>query len=191
LSLLGGLPSLCRRECCILTGVDGPFDFQVLRIQQPGRLLPNRASYEIFNEEQELLAIATETEAHTRLKLLSKSMPDARVLAVTTAAGGPVLTLVKHRKERITELHSPGGELAGRIRATHTTRHYTLLDAQDETVGKVVGDLALRHFTVTGAQGGEFARLRKTWAGFTKEMLTLPTTTRWSSPPRCRRRPAC
>src|SRR5690349_20399797 len=72
LSLLGGLPSLCRCECCILTGVDGPFDFQVLRIQQPGRLLPNRASYEIFNEEQELLAIATETEAHTRLKLLSK-----------------------------------------------------------------------------------------------------------------------
>lgn len=152
--------------------MDDPFDFQALRILQPGRLLPSRASYEIFNEQRQLLAIATETEAHTRLKLLSKSMPDARVLAVTTAAGEPVVTLIKHHRERVTDLHDPEGELAGRIRATRTTRHYTLLDDQDETVGKVVGDLALKHFTVTGAQGGEFARLRKTWAGFPKEMLT-------------------
>ena len=63
------------------------------------------------------------------------------------------------------------GELVGRIRATHTTRHYTLLDDQDEIVGKVVGDLALKHFSVTDADG-EFARLRKTWAGLTKEVLT-------------------
>ncbi len=150
--------------------VDDPFDFQALRIHQPGKLLPNRARYEIFNDQRQLLAIAMETEAHTRLKLLSKSMPDARVLAVTTVANEPVLTLVKHAKERITELHGPGGDLVGRIRATHTTRHYTLLDDQDQTVGKVVGDLALKHFSVTGG-GGEFARVRKTWAGF-KEMLT-------------------
>ena len=139
---------------------------------QPGRLLPNRASYQIFSEQRQLLAIATETEAHTRLKLFSKSMPDARVLAVTTAADEPVLTLVKHQRERVTDLHNPAGELTGRIRATHTTRHYTLLDGQDETVGKVVGDLALKHFIVTGAKGLEFARLRKTWAGFPKEALT-------------------
>jgi hypothetical protein len=172
LSLLAGCPSRWRRKCCILTDVDDPFDFQALRILQPGRLLPNRASYQIFNEQRQLLAIATEVEAHARRKLLSKSMPDARVLAVTTAGGEPVLTLIKHQRERITELHDPEGELAGRIRATHTTRHYSLLDDQDETVGKVVGDLALKHFTVTGAQGGEFARLRKTWAGFPKEVLT-------------------
>jgi Scramblase len=172
LSLLAGCPSRWRRKCCILTDVDDPFDFQALRILQPGRLLPNRASYQIFNEQRQLLAIATEIEAHARRKLLSKSMPDARVLAVTTAGGEPVLTLIKHQRERITELHNPEGELAGRIRATHTTRHYSLLDDQDETVGKVVGDLALKHFTVTGAQGGEFARLRKTWAGFPKEVLT-------------------
>jgi len=153
-------------------GVDDPFDFQALRILQPGRLLPNRASYQIFNEQRQLLAIATEVEGHTWRHLRSKSMPDARVLAVTTAASEPILTLIKHQRERITELHNPEGELAGRIRATHTTRHYTLLDDQDETVGKVVGDLALKHFTVTGAQGGEFARLRKTWAGFPKEVLT-------------------
>jgi Scramblase len=172
LSLLAGCPSRWRRKCCILTDVDDPFDFQALRILQPGRLLPNRASYQIFNEQRQLLAIATEIEAHARRKLLSKSMPDARVLAVTTAGGEPVLTLIKHQRERITELHNPEGDLAGRIRATHTTRHYSLLDDQDETVGKVVGDLALKHFTVTGAQGGEFARLRKTWAGFPKEVLT-------------------
>jgi hypothetical protein len=151
--------------------VDDPFDFQALRILQPGRWLPNRARYEIFNDQRQLLAIATETESHTRLKLLSKTMPDARVLEVTTAASEPMLTIVRYKRERITELHGPDGELAGRIRATHTTRHYTLLDDQDQTVGKVVGDLALKHFSVTGA-GGEFARLRKTWAGLTKEMLT-------------------
>jgi hypothetical protein len=152
--------------------VDHPFDFPALRIQQPGKLLPNRASYEIFNDQRQLLAIATESEAHTRLKLLSKSMPDARVLAVTTVAGDPVLTLIKHARERITELQRPGGGLAGRIQATHTTRHYTLIDDQEQTVGKVVGDLALKHFSVTGTGGSEFARVRKTWAGLTKEMLT-------------------
>ena len=151
--------------------MDDPFDFQALRILQPGKWLPNRARYEVFNDQRQLLAIATETEAHTRLKLLSKAMPDARVLEVTTAASEPILTLVKHKRERITELHGADGELAGRIRATHTTRHYTLLDGDDQTVGKVVGDLALKHFSVTDGER-EFARLRKTWAGLTKEMLT-------------------
>ena len=151
--------------------MDDPFDFQALRILQPGKWLPDRARYEIFSDQRQLLAIATETEAHTRLKLLSKSMPDARVLEVTTAASEPVVTLVKYKRERITELHGPEGVLAGRIRATHTTRHYTLLDDQGQTVGKVVGDQALKHFSVTDADG-EFARLRKTWAGLTKEVLT-------------------
>jgi hypothetical protein len=151
--------------------VDDPFDFQALRVLQPGKWLPNRARYEIFNDYRQLLAIATETEAHTRMKLLSKAMPDARVLAVSTPAGEPVLTFIKHKKERITELHHPGGAPAGWIRATHTTRHYTLIDDQDQTVGKVVGDLALKNFSVTD-DIGEFARLRKTFAGITKEMLT-------------------
>jgi hypothetical protein len=151
--------------------VDDPFDFQALRVLQPGKWLPNRARYEIFNDHRQLLAIATETEAHTRLKLITKEMPGTRVLAVTTAAEEPVLTLVKYKRERVTELHGPDGEPAGRILATHTTRHYTLFDEQDQTVGKVVGDLALKHFSVTDADG-EFARLRKTWAGITKEMLT-------------------
>lgn len=164
-------PFALARECCILTVVDDPFDFRALRILQPGKWLPNRARYEIFNDQRQLVAIAAETEAHARMKVLSKSMPDARVLGVTSAEGEPLLTLIKHKRERVTELHGPGGEPAGLIRATHTTRHYTLIDEQDEIVGKVVGDLALKHFSVTD-DVGEFARLRKTWAGITKEMLT-------------------
>lgn len=152
--------------------MDDPFDFQALRIRQPRKLLPNRASYEIFNDQRQLLATATETEARHRLKLISKPAPDARVLAVATAASEPVLTLIKHRRERTTDLHSPAAELVGRIRATHTTRHYTLIDGDDQTLGKVVGDLALKRFSVTDITGGEFARVRKTFAGLTKEMLT-------------------
>jgi hypothetical protein len=94
------------------------------------------------------------------------------VLAVTTAAGEPLLTLVKHTKERITELQGGEGERLGRIRATHTTRHYTLLNGQGETMGKAVGDLALKHFGIAGPDGSEFARVRKTWAGLRKEVLT-------------------
>lgn len=151
--------------------MDDPFDYPGLRILQPGKWLPNRARYEIFNDQRQLLAIAAETEAHARVKLLSKSMPDSRVLAVTTAGNEPLLTLIKHRKDRVTELYGPESEPAGLIRATHTTRHYTLIDEEDEIVGKVVGDLALKHFSVTD-ELGEFARLRKTWAGILKEKMT-------------------
>jgi Scramblase len=152
--------------------VDDPFDFPALRIRQPRKLLPNRASYEIYSDQRQLLATATETEAHHRLKLISKPAPEARVLAVTTAASQPVLTMVKHHRERITDLHSPTTELVGRIQATHTTRHYTLIDGDEQAIAKVVGDLALKRFSVTDTIGGEFARVRKTFAGLTKEMLT-------------------
>jgi hypothetical protein len=161
-----------RRESCILSGVEDPFDFQALRIQQPRRLLPDRANYEIFNADRQLLATVTETERHTRLTLLSKSLPDTRAFAVTTAAGEPVGFLIKQSSEWITEFQGPGGELIGRIRTGDTWRTYTLLGDQDQTVGKVTGDLALKHFSVTGTRGAAFARVRKTWAGLTKEMLT-------------------
>lgn len=150
--------------------MEDPFDFQELLIRQPGKWLPNRASYEIFNAERELLATATETEAHTRLHLLMQSMPDSRVLTVTTADHEPVLTLIVQASEWITELQDPEGALVGRIRTGHTRRHYTLVDDADQTVGIVTGDLALKQFSVTA--DGQFARIRKTWAGITKEMLT-------------------
>jgi len=157
---------------CILTGVEDPFDFRTLRIRQPGKLLPNRASYEIFNADRQLLATATETEGQARLKLPGKPAPDTRAIAVTTAAGEPVGFLINQSSEWITEFRGPGGELIGRIRTGGTRRIYTLLGDQDQAVGKVTGDLALKQFSVTGPKGAAVARVRKTWAGLTKEMLT-------------------
>jgi hypothetical protein len=133
--------------------------------------MPNRASYEIFDDEQRLVAIATETEAHTWLHVLSKVMPDARVLVITTAGNEPVLTLIKHARERITELQDSLGGPVGQIRAMQTNRYYSLIDHQEQMVGKVVGDLPLKNFSVTGSADREFARIRKTWAGV-KDMLT-------------------
>jgi hypothetical protein len=152
--------------------VEDPFAFRALRIQQPRKLLPDRATYEIFNADRQLLATASETGGHTLLKLLSKSMPDTRVFAIITADGEPVLSLIKQTSHWITELRDPEGVLIGRIRTGDTRRIYTLLDDHDHTVGKVTGDLSLKHFTAAGADLREFARVRKTWAGLTKEMLT-------------------
>jgi hypothetical protein len=152
--------------------MEDPFDSQTLRIQQPGKLLSNRASYEIFDGRRQLLAIATETEAHARMRVLSKAMPDTRMLTVTTADREPILTLIKQASQWITDCKDPAGELIGRIRTSGTRRHYTLRDAQGMIVGEVVGDLGLKHFSVKGAGSGEFARIRKTRAGLIKEMLT-------------------
>jgi hypothetical protein len=152
--------------------VEDPFAFRALRIHQPRKWLADRANYEIFNADRQLLATVTETEGHTLLNLLSRSMPDTRVFAVTTADDKPVLSLIKQTSHWITELRAPEGEVIGRIRTGNTKRIYTLLDDQDNTVAKVTGDLALKHFTASGADLREFARVRKTWAGLTKEMLT-------------------
>ena len=152
--------------------MEDPFDFQALRIHQPGKLLPDRAHYEIFNGDRRLVAIVTETGGHTRLQLLGKPMPDTRALTVTTAAGEPVGYLIKQSSEWITDFRGPEGELIGRIRTGDTKRIYTLLGDQDQAVAKVTGDLGLKHFSVTGPGGAVFGRVRKTWAGLTKEMLT-------------------
>jgi hypothetical protein len=148
------------------------FDFQSLRVLQPGKLLPNRARYEIFNPDKQLVAVAEEAEGHTRRQLLSKAMPDTRVFAVTTAAGQPLLSLVKQTSEWLTEVRDHEGALVGRIRTEGSRRHYTFLDEQDKTIGKAVGDLGLKKFSVTVADGYECARFSKTFAGLRKEMLT-------------------
>jgi hypothetical protein len=152
--------------------VDDPFAFQELRIQQPGKMLANRANYEIYTADRQLLATVKETDAHTRMELISKQMPDTRMFEVTTPAGEPMLTLIKQASEWITDLRSPAGELVGRIRTGGTRRIYTLLDGQGTVVGEVTGDLAMKRFIATSAAGGTFARVRKTWAGLAKETLT-------------------
>jgi hypothetical protein len=157
--------------CRILGGVEDLFGVRELRIQQPGKLLPDRARYEIFTADRRLLATVAETEGHDRRRLLTGSLPDTRVLAVTAAAGQPLGALIRRASEWITELRGADGDLVGRIRTGGTRRIYTLLDDQDQTVGTVTGDLALKHFTATAGRR-EFARVRKTWAGLTKEVLT-------------------
>jgi hypothetical protein len=148
------------------------FDFQTLWVLQPGKLLADRARYEIFNAERQLLATATQTKGRGRLSLPGKPMPDSTVLDVVTAAGEPVLSLIKQNSEWLTELRDPAGELIGRIRMGRTRRHYSLADDQDQAIGEVIGDLALKKFAVTDSGGGKFAQVRKTRAGLIKEMLT-------------------
>ncbi len=152
--------------------MEDTFDFQALRIQQPRKLLPNRANYEIFGDERQLVAMVNEADAHTWLTLLRQAMPDTRVLTVATPAGAPILTFIKQTSEWITELLDPAEKRIGIIRTDGSRRHYTLLDEQDQKVGKAEGDLGLKHFTVKTRNGEKFALVRKTFAGFTKEILT-------------------
>lgn len=158
--------------CCILGGVEDLFDFDVLSVQQPAGLLPDRANYEIFDHRHTLLASAIETEGHARLKLLGKIPPDTRVLAVTTAQGEPLFSLVKHTSEWHTEFRAPDGALVGTIKASATRRNYTLVDADSRIVAQVTGDLGMKHFSAADETGRRYALVRKTWAGLTKEMFT-------------------
>jgi Scramblase len=106
------------------------------------------------------------------VKLLRESVNDVRSFAVTTAGGVHVLSMVRRLRDWSTDIAGPGGELVGRIRNEGTRRHYTLLDGQDQILGQAAGDLGLKRFAVTAAEGGTFARVQKTWAGLRKEMLT-------------------
>jgi hypothetical protein len=149
-----------------------PFAVKELRIRQPARLLPGRARYDIFDSGKRLLAVVTETEPRSALQAVAALVPRTRVLHVLSAADEPMLTLVKRDAEWLTDVKDAGGQLLGRIQTGETRRHYTLLDEADQLLGQAVGDLAVKQFTITGPEGERFARLRKTWAGLGKELLT-------------------
>lgn len=153
------------------------FDSPVVRVRQPGKILPTQARYEIFDDKRNRLASATETDRRTRLQMLKATLPtapppDARILTVTAAEDQPILVLTRHPDGRLAEVHRPDGGLVGRILATGTTRHYSLTDDQDRVVATVVGELSLKHFRVTGPSGARIAHVSKTWAGPVKEWLT-------------------
>jgi hypothetical protein len=99
-------------------------------------------------------------------------VPRTRVIAVRSASGEPVLTMVKRDSDWLADVTDPEGRLIGRIQIGETRRHYTLLDDAGQPAGQAVGDLAVKQFVVTGPQGERFARVRKTWAGLGKELLT-------------------
>ena len=154
--------------------VADPFAFRELRIRQPGKVLPGRARYEIFDPDKNLLAVAAETESRGVLNTMIGLVPGTRVLAVRTPGGDPVLTLVRQDSENdwLAAVTEPDGTLIGKIRIEFSRRHYTLLDEQGQVVGRAAGDLGATQFSVTGAEGERYAHIRKTWAGLGKELLT-------------------
>ena len=143
------------------------FAFRELRIRQPGKVLPGRARYEIFDPDKNLVAVATETESRGVLQTVIGLVPGTRVLAVRTPAGEPILTLVRQDSENdwLAALTDPDGKPIGKIRIEFSRRHYTLLDDQGQVAGKAAGDLGATQFSVTGAEGERYAQIRKTWAG--------------------------
>ena len=151
--------------------MEDPFAVKELRIRQPARMLPGRARYDIF-EGRNLIAVATENEPRSALQTMASLVPRTRVISVRSAVGEPVLTMVKRDDDWVADVTDPEDQLVGRIQIGETRRHYTLLDEADQVAGHAVGDLAVKQFTITGPDGERFARLRKTWAGLGKELLT-------------------
>jgi Scramblase len=135
-------------------------------------MMPGRARYDIFDSRRTLLAVAAETTPRSVLQTMADLVPRTRTIGVRSASGEPLLTLLNRGTDWITDVTDPDGRLIGRIQTGGTRRHYTLLDEADQVAGHAVGDLAVKQFAVTGPQGERFARVRKTWAGLGKEMLT-------------------
>jgi Scramblase len=153
-------------------GVESLFEFSELRVRQPGKVLAGRASYEISDDRRRLLAVATEVEARTMLGKITKLLPESRTLAVTSPDGEDLFTLSFRSAKFVSELAGPDGTLLGTVKIGGSRRHYTLLDAEGEVLGEVVGDLAVRRFTVMAPGHPPFAEVRKTFAGPVKETFT-------------------
>ena len=152
--------------------MEDPFAVKELRIRQPARVLPGRTRFDIFDERKKLIAIAAETEHRTALQTMASMIPRTRVLGVRSADGEPMLTLVKRDEDWVADVTDPADQLVGRIQIGETRRHYTLIDETEQVAGQAVGDLAVKQFTITGPDGERLARLKKTWAGLGKELLT-------------------
>jgi hypothetical protein len=159
----------------ILESVSDIFNSPVLKVEQPRKVLPAQAQYKIFNAEDVLVAIATETAVRTRRKALAaarRAAPGPRDLLVSGADGVPLLVVAQQDGNRHTLIRRPDGEPVGAIRAERTTRHYALLDPEDHRVGQITGDLSLRRFVAADDHGKRVALVNKKWAGFVAELLT-------------------
>jgi hypothetical protein len=152
--------------------MEDPFTVKELRFRQPAKVLPGRARYDIFDSGKKLLAVVSETSPRSVLQTMADLVPKTRSLAMRSASGEPMLTMVKSDNDWLAEVTDADGRLMGRIQIGGTRRHYTLLDPEGEVTGQVVGDLAVRQFKITGPDGERYARLVKTWAGLGKELLT-------------------
>lgn len=151
--------------------MEDPFAVKELRIRQPARMMPGRSRYDLY-DGRTLVAAVTESAPRTMLQTIGDLVPRTRVLEVRTAAGEPVLTMEKRDSDWVADFTDPDDQPIGRIEIGETRRHYTLFDSEGQVAGHVEGDLAVRQFTITGPEGERYARLRKTWAGLGKELLT-------------------
>jgi hypothetical protein len=165
--------------------VEDPFNFTELQIRQPVKILAGRASYEIFGDRKELVAVATEVEGRSVLDKVARLLPDTRVLMVTTAGGDHLMTVAYHGSRWRVEVTDSDDNPVGVIRIAASRRHYTLLGADGSEIGQVAGDLAVKRFTVTGTNRPPFAEVKKTFAGPVKEALTSSDnyTVRFDVPP--------
>jgi hypothetical protein len=152
--------------------VGDPFNVTQVRVRQPGKIFNGRASYEIYGDRKELLAVATEVAGRSVLEKVTGILPGSRWLMVTGAAGEPLYSFAYNGGKFVAELTGPDDRLVGKIRIGASRRHYTLVNELDEVVGEVVGDLAVRRFTVTGPGNVPLAEFRKTFAGPVKEAFT-------------------
>lgn len=152
--------------------MDDFFDFKELRIRQPGKILPGRASFEIFDGKKNLIAAVRETEGRTVLDKITQLVPDARTLEVTSPAGEYMFSLDFLASKWVVELTDAGGILLGKIRIGGSRRHYTLIDPGGNEIGQAVGDLSVTRFQVKGTSVPPFAEIRKTFAGPLKEAFT-------------------
>src|SRR6266702_5594408 len=115
--------------------MEDPFAVKELRIRQPARMLPGRARYDIFDQGRNLLAVAAENEPRSALQTMAFLVPRTRVIGVRSAAGEPMLTLVKRDDDWVADVTDPDRQLIGRIQIGETRRHYTLLDETDKVAG--------------------------------------------------------
>jgi hypothetical protein len=149
-----------------------PFNFRELRVKQPGRLFPGRATYEIFGGKQ-LVATAREVEARTLLDKITNLLPDTRVLAVTGPAGESLLRIVYYAHMWTVDVADNDDKIIGKIQVGGSRRHYHLQDPEGTEFATAVGDLAVRRFVVRTSDGHPpFAEIQKTFAGPIKETLT-------------------
>jgi len=152
--------------------VDDFFDFKELRVRQPGKILPGRASFEISDGKRNLLAAVRETQSRTVLDKITQLVPDSRVLEVTSPAGEYMFTLDFLGSKWLARLTDSEGATLGKVRVGGSRRHYTLIDAEGAEIGQAVGDLSVTRFQVTGTSVPPFAEIRKTFAGPLKEAFT-------------------
>lgn len=153
--------------------MEDPFNFSALWVVQPGHLPASRAKYQILTGKKgELLANAADTERRGWVPEFLKHIPDASVLAVDTGEGTPLLTMTMRHTKWTTEFRDPEGNVFGTIKMGDTRRHYDILDESGQILAKVVGDLGLKTFSVSDTARSKVAVVRKTRAGFFKEMLT-------------------